>query len=133
MIVAELILCCSSPSDATNIGMNIGEGTYQGPANITATIGDMWYNSEIALYPGYGNPNPDMSKFDLWGHFTQVIWKGSEKVGCYSAACSRKDGAANAIGSGFFTVCMYSPPANFPGGYSTNVGTPLGRASQYGA
>jgi len=66
---------------------------------------DMWYN-EIKKY--------NFSKNDYQpgtGHFTQMVWKGSEKVGC---AIAKK-------GNKVFIVANYFPPGNFMGKYSDNV------------
>jgi hypothetical protein len=44
-----------------------------------------------------------MTYFESWGHFSQVVWKGSMTVGCASQFC-----AAGTIFAGFeswFTVC----------------------------
>ena len=39
------------------------------------------------------------------GHFTQVVWKKSTKVGCAAAHCGRDE----------VWVCQYSPPGNWNG------------------
>ncbi|KAG0568949.1 hypothetical protein KC19_6G054200 [Ceratodon purpureus] len=40
------------------------------------------------------------------GHYTQVVWRNSQFVGC---------GSANCPGGGTFVVCSYNPPGNFNG------------------
>jgi len=40
------------------------------------------------------------------GHYTQVVWRNSQMVGC---------GSANCPGGGTFVVCSYNPPGNFNG------------------
>ena len=121
--------------------MNIAQGTWLGAGNLSAVISDMWYNSEIDLYPGYGIANLDVgpsSNFQNWGHFSQVVWQGTTAVGCGSAPC----GPGTSIGSGYFVACMYYPPGklsamlfgilalnctgNFIGDF-TQVGKPLGQ------
>lgn len=82
------------------------------------------------LYPGYGNDNPDMSNFELWGHFSQMLWQSTKKVGCYTYTCSppgakpldcnpstgqsylKNTGCGNGGMNAIFTVCNYSPPGN---------------------
>lgn len=107
--------------------MNIGDGTYVGPANISATIEDMWYNSEIGLYPGYGQNTVDMTNFQLWGHFSQVVWQDTTEIGCWAAAC----GPDTPIGSGYFAACIYSPPGNYVGDF-TKVGAPNDESTIHG-
>ena len=53
------------------------------------------------------------------GHFTQVVWKSTEKVGCaqaYSEGSKR-----------LYTVCNYSPPGNYINRYQQNVLIPMNR------
>ncbi|KAL5606384.1 hypothetical protein BROUX41_002801 [Berkeleyomyces rouxiae] len=91
---------------------------------IEQAVTNMWYNSELDLYPGYGG-EPDMSNFEKWGHFSQIIWKDTQKVGCASFKC-----AAGTMASmeSWYTVCNYSPPGNYGGEYSSNVAPPVGLA-----
>ena len=67
---------------------------------------------------------PDMNNFEKWGHYSQIVWKSTMQVGCYTQYCSNglvntRDGV-----SPYFTVCNYSPPGIFGGEYGTNVGQP---------
>jgi hypothetical protein len=70
----------------------------------------MFYNNEVNLFNGlYGQASPDMSNFEKWGHFSQIVWKNTERFGCYTQYCP---GLAN-VGSNvspYFTVCNYAPP-----------------------
>ena len=98
----------------------------------------------MELYKDLYNQNaPDMSNFENWGHFSQIVWKSTKSVGCYTQSCPQ--GVAP-YDIKYFTVCNYSPPGklgplcpaartiltcirpgNFGGQYD-NVGTPLGHA-----
>jgi len=74
-----------------------------------------------------------MSNFENWGHFSQVVWKGSKNVGCYTADCS-KNGIKGLEGyniAPYFTVCNYYPPGNMGGEYGANIGKPKGAKSVY--
>jgi glioma pathogenesis-related protein 2 len=46
------------------------------------------------------------------GHFTQVVWKNSGKLGC---------GKATSKDSKVFVVCNYEPPGNYQGQFAQNV------------
>ncbi|KAL8897613.1 MAG: hypothetical protein Q9207_007129 [Kuettlingeria erythrocarpa] len=123
-------------------GQNIAAGTPAGEIAKVLTGG--FYNDEAMLYPGYGNDNPDMAKFEKWGHFTQMLWQTTKKVGCYTYTCSppgampldcnpstgqsylKNTGCGNGGMYAVFTVCNYSPPGNYAGQYS-KVGKPLNK------
>lgn len=116
-------------ADVVEYGQNIAAGTPAG--QIAKTLTNAFYNDEMMLFPGYGSDSIDMSLFKKWGHFSQMLWKTTEKVGCYTAVCSPPgakpldcnpstgksylektecgDGKVPAI----FTVCNYSPPGMF--------------------
>ncbi|MCJ1377184.1 Mucin-2 [Xylographa soralifera] len=113
----------SFPAGVSGVGMNIAQGTYLGAGNLSAVISDMWYNSELAEFPGYGIADLDVtsSAFQDWGHFSQVVWKGTTAVGCGTSQCS----AGTSIGSGYFVACLYFAPGNYVGDF-TQVGAPLG-------
>lgn len=71
----------------------------------------MWYD-EIKLY------NFKAPMFDLrTGHFSQLVWRDTERVGCARAISSGSKG-------GIYLVCNYDPPGNFLGEESANVPEP---------
>lgn len=91
-------------------GQNIAAGVK--PDNISAVITNLWYNGEVGWFRGqYGKPQPNMTNFAHWGHFSQVVWKHSTEIGCYTADCS-KTGLQGVGGSvpPYFTVCNYKGP-----------------------
>jgi hypothetical protein len=110
-------------------GQNIGYGV--GESAIGEMITNLMYNDEMMFFADlYGKASPDMSKFDAWGHFSQIVWKGTEEVGCATVVCPS---LGNAGGSNVpFTVCNYSPAGNYDGEYADNVLSPKG-ASIYTA
>lgn len=75
---------------------------------------NFWYNGELNLWPAgdYGKANPDFSNFHQWGHFSQLIWKGTQQVGCASNYCP--PGTMNPTMGAWFTVCNYFPAGLFP-------------------
>lgn len=64
------------------------------------------------------------------GHFTQIVWKGSNQLGCAAVTCP--DGKIfTGYGPTLYLVCEYAPPGNWVSSNSattaqyfrTNVGT----------
>jgi hypothetical protein len=87
------------------------------------------YNGEVNNYIYYGQ-EPDLNTLNAWGHFTQIVWKSTTAVGCYTADCS-SSGLQNVGGNvqPYFTVCNYAPPGNFIGQFAPNVGVSIGLPS----
>ena len=67
---------------------------------------EAWYG-EVNLYD-YSNPGFSPQT----GHFTQVVWINSTKVGC---------GKATSVYGEVFVVCNYDPPGNYQGQFPENV------------
>lgn len=105
-------------------GQNIAGG--MAATNISGTITELWYNGELPYFSEmYGQPYPDMTYFEQYGHMTQIVWKGTAAVGCATQYCPY--GLANA-GSvePYFTVCNYKDPGNVFGYYDQMVSPPQG-------
>lgn len=118
-IASSCVYAHNTAAGGGGYGQNIGAGT---PADeVDKMITNAMYNDEIEDYPGYGG-EPDMGAFEKWGHFSQIVWKSTTKVGCATVDCAN---LAN-FGKGAFTVCNYSPPGNFGGQYGANVLAPQG-------
>ncbi|EHK99660.1 PR-1-like protein [Glarea lozoyensis ATCC 20868] len=91
-------------------------------------ITEQWYNGEEPLYASsYTKDNPATSADVL--HFTQVVWKATTDVGCYTAQCAQ--GTVDAGAPTAFTVCNYWPQGNFGGQYGNNVAQGSGAATQH--
>lgn len=104
----ELTLNLSSNLDGGGYGQNIGAGYTQ--ARVPSMIGNSMYNNEMENYPSdYGNPNPDMTNFENWGHFSQIVWRATTQVGCATQQCSGGLSGADGVPPSF-TVCNYMPP-----------------------
>ena len=78
----------------------------------------MWYNERYK--PGYDFAAPRPESQQGTGHFTQVVWIGSAKVGAAVSACGK------------FLVCTYFPAGNVVTRYAhktpiadTSLGNPL--------
>jgi pathogenesis-related protein 1 len=80
-----------------------GENIFMGPAGhygLTDAVA-MWHGEKSAYH---GQPI-DMSTLYAYGHYTQLVWKNTKRVGCAKAAC----------GSNEIMVCNYDPPGNILG------------------
>lgn len=79
---------------------------YSGSRTSSKRVVSSWYN-EIRYYnfnrPGFSSKT---------GHFTQVVWKNTRKLGCAYARARR---------GGIYVVCNYSPPGNVMGRFRRNV------------
>lgn len=80
-----------------------GENLAAGYPSISIAV-NAWY-AEYAQY-FYSRPGFSMRT----GHFTQMIWKSTQKLGCGYVACNGKNGTP-----GKFLVCEYSPAGNVLG------------------
>ena len=63
------------------------------------------------------------------GHYTQVVWEGSTRVGCALTECSGFDGFEAAVNGGTLAVCQYYPPGNWRGEKPYTYGTTASRCS----
>ncbi|TQW00623.1 hypothetical protein V2A60_001689 [Cordyceps javanica] len=91
---------------------------------IGRAVAEGWY-SEVKNYNFYGMADPPANApLQDYGHFSQLVWKGSQKVGCATQRC--KPGTLYGGFDSYLTVCNYDPPGNYQGQYGNNVGRPLG-------
>lgn len=88
-------------------GTPYGENLYMisGTGTGCSAMVKMWYN-EIKMY-NFGSPTWSLST----GHFTQIVWKGSKRLGCGFATGAR----------GLYLTCNYDPPGNRMGQFQQNV------------
>ena len=82
---------------------NLWMGT-KGAYSLEEMVGD-WAAEKKLLKPG---TFPDVSRSGHWSdvaHYTQIIWRGSERVGC----------ALYPAGGWDYLICRYSPSGNVVG------------------
>lgn len=80
-----------------------GENIAWGSADLSGKAAvDMWV-SEKADYD-YNSNNCSPNK--VCGHYTQVVWRNSVRIGCAKVRCST---------GGTFIGCNYDPPGNYVG------------------
>lgn len=111
----------SIPAASGAYGQNIAYG-YEADLVGEKVISEMMYTDEAPYFASlYGQADPDMTNFEKWGHFTQIVWKATTHVGCATVSCSD---LKNAGGAAPYTVCNYGSPGNFAGEYADNVVKP---------
>lgn len=88
-------------------GENLAAGTGS-DYDIAAAVKS--WTDEVSQYNA-NNPQPS--------HFTQVVWKGSQQVGCAVQECSGI--FASSFGPAKYYVCEYSPAGNVIGEFAQNV------------
>lgn len=90
---------CRFEHSSSPYGENLAAGTLPIFEGVKA-----WY-AESAQY-SYAHPG--FSK--ATGHFTQMVWKSTKRLGCAYAICNGKNGT-----HGRLLVCEYSPAGNIMG------------------
>lgn len=98
--------CVFEHSGGSLLPTSYGENLYASSGiQKDASIGVQAWNDEEKDYdydiPGFGEST---------GHFTQVVWKGSERVGCALVNC--KLAIFSTTQDSTFSVCVYSPAGN---------------------
>jgi len=89
--------CAFKHSGAKGLGENLFMGTtgYYDPTDVINSWGE-----EIKNYTYNDN-----SCSGVCGHYTQVVWKNTKRVGCAKIECNGMD----------IWVCNYDPPGNYRG------------------
>jgi hypothetical protein len=96
-------LAHSEPATRPGQGENLWMGT-RGAFQIEEMAGG-WAGERSLFTPG---TFPEVSRSGQWsdvGHYTQMIWKGTARLGCAVHTSSTWD----------FLICRYSPPGNVVG------------------
>lgn len=94
---------CGFEHSKTHYGENLMAGT---EGRFTpAEVVDAWYAEKADYRFGSGGFSART------GHFTQVVWRATERVGCGTSVCKGKQ----------IWVCNYDPPGNMEKQYKENV------------
>jgi uncharacterized protein YkwD len=95
-------------SKAVNEGENYSSWSPPLPAAQAAEDAvERWYNKELGPYQGL---SPKRFTEET-GHVTQILWKGTRRLGCGFANCNN-----NGV-----VICRYDPPGNVPDQFDANV------------
>jgi len=94
---------CMFGHSGTDYGENLAAGT--AGALSPQSVVEMWYREVDA----YDYRAADFSP--KTGHFTQLVWAGTARVGCGTTSCKGLE----------IWVCQYDPPGNVVGEFGRNV------------
>lgn len=92
----------------TSQGGPYGENIAEGYASTTDTC-QAWGDERLE----YSWSDPGFS--EATGHFTQLVWKDTQQVGCGRTFCGSDHG--------WYVVCEYLPAGNVIGSFASEVGT----------
>lgn len=99
----KLSKSCNLEHSSTKYGENLAAGT-EGTVGPERAV-EIWY-SEVSKY------DFKRAAFSMEaGHFTQVVWAGSKRVGCGTSRCKGME----------IWVCNYDPAGNMEGDFANNV------------
>ena len=106
---AEIAQSCSLVHSGGPYGENIA--MFGGGDATAAEVVNLWASEKSCYtYGTFKTGDSCTSACDRsggCGHYTQVVWRDTEVVGCGLAACAN--------GRGEMWVCNYDPPGNFIG------------------
>ncbi|KAM4065396.1 cysteine-rich secretory protein family protein [Hirsutella rhossiliensis] len=91
----------------------------QGDSATKVALGGVksWYDEKKNFGNLYGVPDPTSGNFNAIGHYTQMVWKATDEVGCATHRCSNSK-------VDWVTVCNYKKPGNVPGQFGEMVPQP---------
>lgn len=104
-----------------NLAWSVRVGATEEASAIMGAEG--WYN-EIEFTDGTPTGFDDTvpaNSHEAIGHYTQMIWDASHKLGCGLKVSDYTAGGRTYTGASHYWVCMYGPGGNIRGQYATNV------------
>jgi len=103
----------SGPADFNTLSYNVGENIYW-----TSQLGITGEKMAKLALKGWGDEHLDYNPYTkecsaVCGHYTQVAWESSVRIGCGASECSEIDHVTNWAGT--VVVCQYYPQGNWVG------------------
>ncbi|KAM0835489.1 hypothetical protein ACQ4PT_062891 [Festuca glaucescens] len=92
---------CELVHSTSRYGENIFWGS--GEDWTAAQVVEKWADER----PDYSYASNSCTAGRMCGHYTQIVWRNSTRIGCARVLCDRD--------AGVFITCNYSPPGNYIG------------------
>jgi len=109
----------------TGEGMSVGENIAASTGGSNAFLAnasslfDLWFtagqSNECALYVQQGCPAVTNENFHAWGHYSQLIWAATSRVGCAYTDCTVNSPFGTSFPKWTLLVCNYASAGNFLG------------------
>ncbi|XP_032893890.1 GLIPR1-like protein 1 [Amblyraja radiata] len=90
----------------------VGENLYATTGSFNTKDAIKAWNSEVTNYDFDTNT---CKKYSVCGHYTQVVWENTYKVGCAVTSCPNGIKSSGLKGSAVVFVCNYAPAGNYAG------------------
>jgi len=94
--------------DGTRVGQNLATATWQ-PETWGEFPADKHVENWNIELKYFNNDTATCDEMGLCGHYSQVVWASTSKLGCAHKFCPNVKGGSDMI------VCNYLPPGNHPG------------------
>jgi hypothetical protein len=99
-------------ADGIPRGENIAATAPGGRADATpAYVVGLWAGE----WPDYTYATNSCAAGKVCGHYTQLVWRGTTRVGCARARCTTNSPFGASFPTWDFFVCDYEPPGNYAG------------------
>lgn len=101
--------CTWGHSGASGLGENLYASA---PPSASQDAAIASWLSEFPYYDYAGN---SCASGQQCGHYTQIVWRGTQELGCGIANCSTGSPFGASFPNWTIVVCNYSPPGNYNG------------------
>ncbi|KAK2885281.1 hypothetical protein Q8A67_016118 [Cirrhinus molitorella] len=105
-----------------NLGENLFVGT--GPFNVTKAMLN-WFEEHV----DYDHETDNCPEDKMCGHYTQMVWADSKKIGCAAHLCDKLENLD--FEKATLLVCDYFPQGNFEGQKPYESGEPCSKCPEY--
>ncbi|RKH44609.1 serine protease [Corallococcus sicarius] len=88
--------------------------------NLAAATPDTWTTAQVVKSwadesADYDYARGTCARGKMCGHYTQVVWRTTQAVGCATRLCTKNSPFGANVGTWQLWVCNYAPPGNWVG------------------